>query len=122
RILISHEIKYVIVLLLLSSRRRNTRFKCDWSSDLCSSDLARGDLLRRHAVRRRRRAATSVATLRPPARRHRAARALGAAATRGRDRQSVVKGKNVETGVLSLIIYCVTYTTLMVDTAYECRK
>src|SRR2546430_16669083 len=40
----------------------------------------------RSAVRRRRRAATSVATLRPPARRHRAARALGAAATRGRAR------------------------------------
>src|SRR5260370_36501338 len=24
-----------------SSRRRHTRFKCDWSSDVCSSDLAR---------------------------------------------------------------------------------
>src|SRR6185369_6791001 len=24
-----------------SSRRRNTRFKCDWSSDVCSSDLVR---------------------------------------------------------------------------------
>src|SRR5260370_17641131 len=23
-----------------SSRRRHTRFKCDWSSDVCSSDLA----------------------------------------------------------------------------------
>src|SRR4030066_1533088 len=23
----------------LSSRRRHTRFKCDWSSDVCSSDL-----------------------------------------------------------------------------------
>src|SRR5882762_1586453 len=40
----------VIILLLLwfsekllpcffSSRRRHTRFKCDWSSDVCSSDL-----------------------------------------------------------------------------------
>src|SRR5260370_3852130 len=26
---------------LFSSRRRHTRFKCDWSSDVCSSDLAR---------------------------------------------------------------------------------
>src|SRR5260370_32358874 len=26
-----------------SSRRRHTRFKCDWSSDVCSSDLV-GDL------------------------------------------------------------------------------
>src|SRR5260370_28791919 len=25
-----------------SSRRRHTRFKCDWSSDVCSSDLAPG--------------------------------------------------------------------------------
>src|SRR5882762_11327484 len=24
-----------------SSRRRHTRFKCDWSSDVCSSDLPR---------------------------------------------------------------------------------
>src|SRR4029434_4104239 len=24
----------------ISSRRRHTRFKCDWSSDVCSSDLA----------------------------------------------------------------------------------
>jgi len=34
---------YVIVILYLyfffSSRRRHTRFKCDWSSDVCSSDL-----------------------------------------------------------------------------------
>src|SRR5260370_23173653 len=25
-----------------SSRRRHTRFKCDWSSDVCSSDLSSG--------------------------------------------------------------------------------
>src|SRR5688572_33470880 len=25
-----------------SSRRRHTRFDCDWSSDVCSSDLLRG--------------------------------------------------------------------------------
>src|SRR5207237_2476169 len=25
-----------------SSRRRHTRFKCDWSSDVCSSDLSVG--------------------------------------------------------------------------------
>src|SRR5882762_3737240 len=27
-----------------SSRRRHTRFKCDWSSDVCSSDLVRDEL------------------------------------------------------------------------------
>src|SRR6266853_2974604 len=26
-----------------SSRRRHTRFDCDWSSDVCSSDLNRGE-------------------------------------------------------------------------------
>src|SRR5207237_5416758 len=28
-----------LVFLFFSSRRRHTRFKCDWSSDVCSSDL-----------------------------------------------------------------------------------
>src|SRR5688572_24262269 len=27
-----------------SSRRRHTRFDCDWSSDVCSSDLAQGNV------------------------------------------------------------------------------
>src|SRR5256886_9411072 len=30
---------YSISLLFFSSRRRHTRFDCDWSSDVCSSDL-----------------------------------------------------------------------------------
>src|SRR5260370_32335810 len=29
-----------IYFFFFSSRRRHTRFKCDWSSDVCSSDLA----------------------------------------------------------------------------------
>src|SRR5260370_4885080 len=28
-------------MFFFSSRRRHTRFKCDWSSDVCSSDLNR---------------------------------------------------------------------------------
>src|SRR5882762_9993161 len=28
-------------IFFFSSRRRHTRFKCDWSSDVCSSDLPR---------------------------------------------------------------------------------
>src|SRR5260370_28899317 len=35
-----------------SSRRRHTRFKCDWSSDVCSSDLARPRLVRRRDTHR----------------------------------------------------------------------
>src|SRR6266853_6533380 len=30
---------YVLVFFFFSSRRRHTRFDCDWSSDVCSSDL-----------------------------------------------------------------------------------
>src|SRR5260370_30667079 len=30
---------YVYRYFFFSSRRRHTRFKCDWSSDVCSSDL-----------------------------------------------------------------------------------
>src|SRR2546427_3116415 len=29
----------MMVLFFFSSRRRHTRFDCDWSSDVCSSDL-----------------------------------------------------------------------------------
>src|SRR5260370_6443778 len=29
----------LLSLFFFSSRRRHTRFKCDWSSDVCSSDL-----------------------------------------------------------------------------------
>src|SRR2546430_2337861 len=37
--LIKERILVIIFLLLfLSRRRRNTRFDCDWSSDVCSSD------------------------------------------------------------------------------------
>src|SRR5207237_6532628 len=28
-----------VAFFFFSSRRRHTRFKCDWSSDVCSSDL-----------------------------------------------------------------------------------
>src|SRR2546430_17569776 len=30
---------YFIFFFFFSSRRRHTRFDCDWSSDVCSSDL-----------------------------------------------------------------------------------
>src|SRR5688572_32533961 len=31
----------MLLLFFFSSRRRHTRFDCDWSSDVCSSDLLR---------------------------------------------------------------------------------
>src|SRR2546430_9643583 len=30
-----------LIFFFFSSRRRHTRFDCDWSSDVCSSDLER---------------------------------------------------------------------------------
>src|SRR2546430_11123424 len=46
---------YVQVMLILvfffSSRRRHTRFDCDWSSDVCSSDLAQGFVDENHIGR-----------------------------------------------------------------------
>src|SRR5260370_3032731 len=32
-----------VLFFFFSSRRRHTRFKCDWSSDVCSSDLVQVD-------------------------------------------------------------------------------
>src|SRR6266567_6011320 len=32
---------FVFFFFFFSSRRRHTRFDCDWSSDVCSSDLER---------------------------------------------------------------------------------
>src|SRR5438477_5451646 len=34
------EPRYVCFFFFFSSRRRHTRLTCDWSSDVCSSDLA----------------------------------------------------------------------------------
>src|SRR2546430_3855992 len=38
-IMIMDVVMYVYVFFFFSSRRRHTRFDCDWSSDVCSSDL-----------------------------------------------------------------------------------
>src|SRR2546427_5013098 len=34
----------ILVVFFFSSRRRHTRFDCDWSSDVCSSDLGFKDV------------------------------------------------------------------------------
>src|SRR2546430_10005291 len=44
---------YVPRVFFFSSRRRHTRFDCDWSSDVCSSDL-RADLQRSRDLAARR--------------------------------------------------------------------
>src|SRR5215211_3713411 len=46
---------YFFIFFFFSSRRRHTRSLCDWSSDVCSSDLLAAPRLEdRHRVRRRR--------------------------------------------------------------------
>src|SRR5256886_13541639 len=34
----------LLAFFFFSSRRRHTRFDCDWSSDVCSSDLNRAEI------------------------------------------------------------------------------
>src|SRR5256886_13593112 len=38
--LVHHSLLIVVFFFFFSSRRRHTRCGCDWSSDVCSSDLA----------------------------------------------------------------------------------
>src|SRR5260221_2906338 len=38
----------ILLFFFFSSRRRHTRSLCDWSSDVCSSDLAYIEILRGH--------------------------------------------------------------------------
>src|SRR2546430_6901844 len=42
-----------LACFFFSSRRRHTRFDCDWSSDVCSSDLTTGPCSRAGAQSRR---------------------------------------------------------------------
>src|SRR5256886_5247085 len=46
---------FLLVFFFFSSRRRHTRFDCDWSSDVCSSDLgpagARPGSVKAHLLR-----------------------------------------------------------------------
>src|SRR2546430_1459982 len=43
------EVRFSLFFFFFSSRRRHTRFDCDWSSDVCSSDLA-GQIRQRHGL------------------------------------------------------------------------
>src|SRR2546430_7756645 len=45
-------LNYLYAFFFFSSRRRHTRFDCDWSSDVCSSDLIaiRGATLPDHVI------------------------------------------------------------------------
>src|SRR2546427_9342987 len=46
-------IVFLFFFFFFSSRRRHTRFDCDWSSDVCSSDLSHAAAVRlAHSTRR----------------------------------------------------------------------
>src|SRR5688572_31005748 len=50
KFLLSKDGNISVICFFFSSRRRHTRFDCDWSSDVCSSDLtANGSAARQHA-------------------------------------------------------------------------
>src|SRR2546427_7739302 len=42
RSIIDSQSLFFVLFFFFSSRRRHTRFDCDWSSDVCSSDLLPG--------------------------------------------------------------------------------
>src|SRR5205085_3804789 len=42
---------FIFFFFFFSSRRRHTRFDCDWSSDVCSSDLAPAKGFHKDAIR-----------------------------------------------------------------------
>src|SRR5256886_4554228 len=46
------EVDGEVTILFFSGRRRHTRFDCDWSSDVCSSDLIKGPVGRKGVHRR----------------------------------------------------------------------
>src|SRR5688572_32482212 len=56
---------YDEIIFFFSSRRRHTRFDCDWSSDVCSSDLTAGSSA---PPRRGSRRPVPTPTRRPPRR------------------------------------------------------
>src|SRR4051812_49441540 len=73
-----------ILFFFFSSRRRHTRLTCDWSSDVCSSDLSLPSLV--HAV-----SVTASSTLNRKLH-------LELHIQQAPDRKSVVKGKSVDLG------------------------
>src|SRR5688572_32715941 len=92
-------IVYLIMFFFFSSRRRHTRFDCDWSSDVCSSDLDPFAIGRRrvlHGV-----VAADVLDFVAPGQRSAGRRQADA---EQQDRKSVVQGKSVDLGGRRIII------------------
>src|SRR5688572_813759 len=57
---------FIFFFFFFSSRRRHTRFDCDWSSDVCSSDLRSSRVLRDDRAQHRARLSRTCHTGRGP--------------------------------------------------------
>src|SRR2546427_11925464 len=77
----------LLVFFFFSSRRRHTRFDCDWSSDVCSSDLSGGGC-----------ASTPRSTWGGRASGRTSRRRASGTTAGSTDRKSVVEGKSVDLG------------------------
>src|SRR3989338_8131112 len=87
---------------MVKKKQGNTRWNCDWSSDVCSSDLPH---------RRRRAGALAVRRLVLAAAGHRAEDQIGRASCRGRGWMSVVggwlkKNKGIRDGTVTGVQTC----------------
>src|SRR2546430_8748069 len=56
-------IRLLMFFFFFSSRRRHTRFDCDWSSDVCSSDLCTSCYLKTSAILSRREVTAGTASI-----------------------------------------------------------
>src|SRR6267143_6053470 len=117
----------IILFFFFSSRRRHTRWNCDWSSDVCSSDLAQ--LLRRAdreacaprappAARRRRPARGSRRRMAPAA--GAARRGPGRSPPGGADRKST--RLNSSHSSISYAVFCLKKKNLKLKMHFPKNK
>src|SRR4051812_49491306 len=85
-----------LILFFFSSRRRHTRLTCDWSSDVCSSDLHEQELLARLGVHPAEQQAQAGELLPAVARHLAQERPLAVDDLVVRQRQEEVLGRDVE--------------------------
>src|SRR5205085_6016179 len=87
-------ISLFLFFFFFSSRRRHTRFDCDWSSDVCSSDLA--SITLSNVVSREGVSATSSAVSRRPV--PESVSVLGAPTSKLLDEQALARSEERRVG------------------------